>query len=341
MRIKLTAKKEVFNFCTPYVIAEIGANHNGDMSLAKEMIAAAKKSGADCVKFQSWTKDGLFSKAMLKNNPELEAMLDKFSISENQLIELKNFTDKIGIDLISTPFSNNDVDFLIDKLKAPFIKVASMDLNNYSFLEYIAKKNLPIVLSTGLSELYEIDKAIKTIENAGNNSIVILHCVSEYPPKDEAINLNNIETLQKIYPYPIGFSDHSLGFSVALAATAKGACVIEKHFTIDKELPGWDHKISACPEELTIICQESKKVNKALGEHRIVYEESNDKKVAFRRSAVAGRNIKAGESIDSDDVVFKRPGSGIPPEFKHFLVGRKAIKNIDEGSILKLEDLVS
>jgi N-acetylneuraminate synthase len=184
MKVQLTSKKEVFNFCKPYIIAELGANHNGDMELAKKLIVQAKEAGADCVKFQSWTKDSVFARKKYEDNYfiaddyrdrtdyTLEEIVDAYSISEDELLEMKKFADEIGIDCTSTPFSKKETDFLVDKLESPFIKVASMDLNNYPFLEYLAKKNKPIVISTGLSELYEIDKAVKTIEKPTHSFFV-------------------------------------------------------------------------------------------------------------------------------------------------------------------------
>ncbi len=168
MKIKLTNQKEVFNFCKPYIIAELGSNHNGDMELAKRLIIEAKEAGADCVKFQSWSKDSIFAKKKYEDNYfiaddyrdrtdyTLEEIVDTYSISENELLEMKKFADEIGIDCTSTPFNKKEADFLVDKMDTPYIKVASMDLNNYPFLEYLAKKGKPIVISTGLSELYEM-----------------------------------------------------------------------------------------------------------------------------------------------------------------------------------------
>ena len=336
----------------PYIIAELGANHNGDMKLARNLIAAAKEAGADCVKFQSWTKESVFSRKIYDDNYFLkddyrnrtdftmEQLVEKFSISENELLEMNLFARESSIDCTSTPFSNREVDYLVDTIRPPFIKIASMDINNYPFLDYIARKNLPIVISTGLSELSEIDKAIRTIEKRGNKMIVILHCVSIYPPKDEQINLENMETLKRIYPYPVGFSDHTLGFSIPLAAVAKQACIIEKHFTLDKNMEGWDHKISATPEELKIICSESKRITKALGTARILCEEDVDRLNAFRRSIVTTRVIKAGEIIQSADLDYKRPGSGIPPEAAEYIVGRTAKNEIACDQPISLEDLV-
>jgi len=343
------SKQEVDNFREPYIVAELGSNHNGDMALAKKMILAAKEAGADCVKFQSWSKETIFSKKVYQDNFflnddyrqrsdfTLEEIVEKYSISEEQLMGMKEYSDQIGIDLISTPFSNREVDFLVE-IKAPFIKVASMDLNNYHFLDYVARKKMPIVLSTGLSELAEIDQAIKTIEQAGNDRIIILHCVSIYPPSDGNVNLNNMETLRQLYPYPVGYSDHTLGFSIALAATAKGACLIEKHFTLDKNLPGWDHKVSASPEELAIICRETKRINSSLGSYRIMCEEDQERKNAFRRSAVSARNLEKGERLVANDIIFKRPGTGVAPHELKYILGRKLKSAKKQDDLFAWED---
>lgn len=351
MEIQLTKKKKVFNGCEPYIIAEIGSNHNGDMELAKKLIVEAKQAGADCVKFQSWSKDSIFSRETYDKNYflkddyrqredfTLEEIVDRFSITELQLLEMKKFCDEIGIDCTSTPFSKKEVDFLVEKMNTPFIKVASMDCNNYPFLEYIAKKGLPIVISTGLSEMFEIDRAIRTIENAGNEQIVILHCVAIYPPRDEEINLNNITTLQSLYPYPIGFSDHSIGIAIPLASVAKNVCIIEKHYTLDKNMFGWDHKVSADFGELKAIVEGSKKITAAMGSSRVRSVEPAERKREFRRSIVLTNGLKKGESISKEMIDFKRPGSGIAPEYMDVLIGRKAAIDIKADYPLKWEDL--
>ena len=340
-KIKLTEKKEVFNYCTPYVIAELGSNHNGDMKLAKKLIQEAKESGADCVKFQSWSKDTLFSKKNYQDNFNLEEIVDAYSISEKELLEMKKFAVELDIDLTSTPFSKKEVDFLLDKLESPFVKVASMDLNNYPFLEYIAKKGKPIVLSTGLSELFEIDKAIKTIESAGNRSIIILHCVANYPPVDKDINLNNIKTLMATYPeYPIGFSDHTLGIAIPTASAALGVCLIEKHFTLDKNMEGWDHKVSATKNEMKEIISNASRINDAMGSYRIKAIESDEKKREFRRSIVLRRKIKKGEVIKYEDIDYKRPGGAFDPGMTEFIVGRTVNKDLEYDHILTKEDII-
>jgi len=353
MKIQLTKNKEVYNYSNPYIIAELGANHNGDMKLAKKLIIQAKEAGADCVKFQSWSKDSVFAKKKYKDNYfiaddyrdrtdyTLEEIVEAYSISEDELLDMKKFADEIGIDCTSTPFNKKEADFLVDKMDTPFIKVASMDLNNYPFLEYLAKKNKPIIISTGLSELYEIDKAVKTIEDAGNTQIVILHCVATYPPEDKDVNLNNIKTLMQTYPnYPIGFSDHTLGTAIPLASVALGVCLIEKHFTLDKNMEGWDHKVSATKEEMKEIVENSKRISESLGSFRISATESDEKKREFRRSIVITRDMKEGNIISQSDIDYKRPGGGFDPDMTEFLVGRTVNKDLLNDHILTKEDII-
>jgi len=256
------------------------------------------------------------------------------------LKEMFDYAHEVEIDCISTPFSKKEVDFLVDVLDVPFIKIASMDVNNYPFLEYIAKKGKAMLMSTGLSELYEIDRAVKTIESTGNCQLIILHCIAIYPTPDKNVNLNNIDTLKQLYQYPIGFSDHSLGFSIPLASVAKGVCLIEKHFTLDKDMFGWDHKVSATPEEMKIIVEESKRISRALGSNRISCPEDETRKNEFRRSIVSVRNLKAGKVIKIEDLDAKRPGTGIPPGDIEYIVGRTLKNDVGEDEIVNWEDMV-
>lgn len=351
--MKITESIDINNYSKPYIIAELGSNHNGDMELAKKMIIEAKEAGADCVKFQSWSKDSIFARKKYadnyfiaddyrdRNDFTLEEIVEEYSISETELLDMKIFADEVGIDCSSTPFNKKEADFVVEQLKSPFIKVASMDLNNLPFLDYLARKNLPIIISTGLSELYEIDKAVKTIELAGNKEIVILHCVSTYPPVDSDVNLNNIKTLMEAYPdYCVGFSDHTIGIEIPLASVAMGACVIEKHFTLDKEMEGWDHKVSATKNELSAIVNGAKRINEALGSFRITATESDDKKAEFRRSIVITRTMKKGEILQLDDLDYKRPGTGLKPEMTEFIVGMSINKDLPFDHILTKEDIV-
>ena len=350
MKIQLTKNRKVGLGEHPYIIAELGSNHNGDMDICKQLILAAKDSGADCVKFQSWSKETLFAKVKYDENffladdyrnredYSLEEIVDAYAISEKQLKDMKDFCTKVDIDFASTPFSPREVDFLVDELDVSFIKIASMDVNNFPFLEYVANKNKPIILSTGLSTLSDIDNAIKTIEDAGNNQIVILHCIATYPPDDNDINLRNIGTLEKLYPYPAGFSDHTLGPCMSIAAVANNACLIEKHFTLDKDMEGWDHKVSADPEDMKIITRDSKRVSLALGSNRILRTEDDQQVKEFRRSIVASKDIEVGEEFTMEKLDFKRPGTGLEPGFTKFIIGSKAKRSISYDELLQLED---
>lgn len=352
-RLQLNNGLEISDYGKPYIIAELGSNHNGEIDLAKRMIDEAKDAGCSCIKFQSWTKDTIFSKKVYEDNLflnddyrnrtdySLEEIVDTFSFSEKQLYLMYQYCLEIGIDFASTPFSKKEVDFLVNHCKVPFLKIASMDLNNYPFLRYIASKRVPIVLSTGLSDISEIDKAISVIEKEGNSKIIILHCISIYPPKFEDINLNNIITFRNMYPnYPIGFSDHTLGGEIPVAAVALGSCMIEKHFTLDKEMFGWDHKISANPDEMKKLIVNVNNVQKALGTtRRVVNEDELLKRTAFRRSIVAAKNIPCGTILSEEDLDMKRPGTGMSPEKLDWLIGKKVIKDIKYDEILKEEDL--
>ena len=338
MKIKLTKSKFVGLGEIPYIIAEIGSNHNGDMNLAKKLVESAKRAGADCVKFQFFSTTNLFSSKNYQLNPKLKDTVSKYAMSENNLAKMKIYAEKLNIDFAVTPFSKQGADFLVEKLNVDFIKVASMDLNNLDFLEYISKKKKPIVLSTGLSNSSEIKEAVKTIKKAGNKRIVLLHCISSYPPRDNEINLNNIDNLSKTYPYPVGFSDHTIGTSISLAAIAKGACIIEKHFTLDKTMEGWDHKISADEKDMKILTKESKKVFIALGSYKRTRTEDKNTLGLFRRSIVAAKNIKKGEVFTEELIDVKRPGTGLSPNLKKLLIGKIAKRDISYDEIIKIDD---
>ena len=350
-KVQLTTSRIVSNFSEPYIIAEIGANHNGDINLAKKMIDSAIDCGCHAVKFQSWQPDSIVSKEEYAKNEtyndgdggkkhfgSLREMVEKYYLTIEQHYELDKYCKEKKIDFCSTPFTNNETD-LLHEIGVPFFKIASMDINNYNFLEHVASKKKPIVISTGMSTLGEIEAAISVINKAGNDEIVLLHCISIYPPLFEDIHLNNISMLQRTFGYPVGFSDHTIGYSIPLASVALGACIIEKHFTLDKNMPGWDHEISANPEEMKIICHESINIVKSLGSFtRTVSKAEQEKKIKFRRSAVAKTKLEIGHSLKSSDIDFKRPGSGIQPEQLNYLIGKKLKHKLDEDQLLKWSD---
>ena len=337
--------KNLVEGTSPYVIAEIGANHNGDMALAKQMIDAALACGADAAKFQSWTASSLICREEYQANQSydddpkkhfgsLEQMVEKYYLRTDQHHELKQYCDEIGIDFCSTPFAPGEVDLLCD-MNAPFIKVASMDINHWPLLRYIATKKKPVILSTGMAEMSEIDQAVRLLENEGINEIAILHCISIYPPKNEDIHLKNMETLKQAFGYPVGLSDHSIGSAIPLASVALGGCIIEKHFTTNKDLEGWDHRISADPAEMTEICHGSKAIAEAMGNHRrTVSQAEKDKIQKFRRSIVLKRAMKAGEVITAEDLDFKRPATAIAPDKMDFVVGRRLNTALDADALV-------
>lgn len=333
-----------------YIIAEIGANHNGNMDLAFQLIDEAVKCGADCVKFQSWNKSSVFSRKTYDDNYfladdyrnrtdyTLEEIVEEYSIDFKQHYLLKEHCEKMGIEFNSTPFSCAEVDLLVDELDVPFIKIASMDLNNLPFLKYVAGKKRPVVLSTGLGTLADVDDAVSCLEKNGCNEIVLLHCIAIYPPKDEQVNLNNIDMLRDTFGYPVGYSDHTLGTIAPIMSIAKGACIIEKHFTLDKNMIGWDHKVSADSSDLKTIVEAAVRGNKMLGNRRESVVESQERRDAFQRSIVAARDIPKDKVIEIEDIDYKRPGIGIPPKYSEFIVGKKAQRNISYDEIIKMED---
>mgnify|MGYP002626199250 CR=1 FL=1 len=343
---------EVREFDRPYVIAEIGANHNGDMDLAKKMIDSAIECGADCVKFQSWTKDSVFSRQVYDANYfladdyrnrtdyTLEEIVDKYHIGVEQHIELKKYCDEHDIEFASTPFSMDEADFLVEKLDVPFLKIASMDLNNVPFLAHCASLLKPIVISTGLCPMSDVALAVETLKENGckDEDIILLHCVSIYPPTDEQVNLNNIDMLRQCFGLRTGYSDHTIGTVAPVMSIAKGVCIIEKHFTLDKNMEGWDHKISANPAELAVICEAARTGYKMLGSYTKVVSENAERRDAFQRSIVAAKPIKAGQTITEADITYKRPGSGIPPKYYQMIIGRTAKRDIAFDQQITQED---
>jgi sialic acid synthase SpsE len=343
-------KTVVQDFEAPYIIAEIGSNHNGDMDLARRMIDAAHSCGCQAVKFQSWTPQSLIAKEEYDRNQtyndspkkhfgSLREMVEKYYLRPAQHVTLKRHCDGLGIEFLSTPFSFEEVD-LLEGLDVPFYKIASMDINNLLLLQYAARKGKPVVLSTGMATLEEVEQAVRTLEETGNKQILLLHCVSIYPPPWLDINLNNIPMLRKKFGYPVGFSDHTLGIEIALASVALGSCVIEKHFTTDKDLPGWDHAISADPKEMKALVEGAQNIAKALGtEKRIVSQAEREKRIKFRRSIVAKHDLAPGRPVALEDIVFKRPETGIAPDQVQKVVGKKTKRHIHEDEVISWQDL--
>lgn len=339
--LKLRGGKIIGTGQKPYIVAELNSSHGGKIETAKEMIDAAKECGCDCVKFQSWSPETLYSDEYYKGNPIAKRFVKKFSLTPDQLLELSLYCKEVGIDFSSTPYSNDEVDFLVEKTEAPFIKIASMEINNIPFLKYIAGKRIPIVLSTGMSTLNEIRAAVKAIESTGNNQLCILHCVSVYPAPAEIINLNNLITLQEEFPdYVIGYSDHTIGYEVAAASIAMGAVLVEKHFTLDNEKMGMDNNMATEPKEMKSLVDACHNVFNALGsKERSLLDGEEEQRLKMRRSLVTTREVHPGEKLSYNDIEFKRPGDGITPEHLDEIIGKTVNTYIPKGYLIRKEHL--
>lgn len=340
-RFQLANGRVIGDTYEPYIVAELNSSHNGRIDTAKQMIDAAKECGCDCVKLQSWSADSLYCDEYYKKNPISKRIVTKFSLGPDQLLELCAYCGEIGIDFSSTPYSREEVDLLADKTRAPFIKIASMEINDLPYLRYIGEKGIPIVLSTGMSTIEEIRRAVHTIESTGNRQICILHCVSVYPAKAEMINLNNIVMLQREFPdHVIGYSDHTIGYEAAAASVALGAGLIEKHFTLDNKKMGMDNNMATEPAEMKSLVEACHKVFAAMGTmERVLLESEEEQRLKMRRSLVTARYIHRGEILTPDSIEAKRPGDGIPVDQEEEVIGRTVNTDIPKGYIIRREYL--
>lgn len=327
-----------------YIVAEIGANHNGDIELAKKTIDAAKECGVDAVKFQTYTAKELISDLdrLVTMGPEgnqfterIEDMFDKITLKREMHKEVFDYARSVGLEVFSTPFSLDGIDFL-QQLDVNCFKVAASDVDYLDLLEKLAKTSKPVMLSLGKCTMGEADMAISTLENNGCDKLVIMHCVSQYPSKIEDMNLNVITSLKTLYnDHIIGFSDHSLGITAALGAVVLGARVIEKHFTLDKSLPGPDHWFSMDPLEMKSLVSEVRNIEAALGSSRkCILECENSGRNNSVRSLVINRDLKAGDIINEEDLLALRPGHGIKPYDKEKIIGMKVQKSIKKLTVL-------
>ena len=339
--MKLNNGRLINQSMTPYVIAEFNTSHFGDLRLAKEMITKAHAIGIDCVKFQSWTSDSLYSLDYYEENKMAKRFIEKFSLSQDEMTELSHFSKHLGIDFASTPYCNAEVDYLIEKCEVPFIKVASMDINNLEFLKYIANSKSAVILSTGMSTFDEVSRAVGIFEEAGSENLTILHCTSVYPSPHSIINLNNVRRLQEMFPkYQIGYSDHTLGNDVPIASVAMGCTVIEKHFTLDSTKIGMDNQMATEVDDFEQLILSIKKVYESMGNYdRSLCDEEISMKKIMRRSLVAKVDIIEGEFITADMLTAKRPPSGISPDKVFDVVGKIAVKTIQKDRILNVEDI--
>lgn len=339
--ITLRNGRRVGDYMQPYIVAELNTSHFGDLAIARNMIAQAKAAGCDCVKFQSWSADTLYSESYYKANPIAKRFVKKFALDDSQFIELAAYAREVGIDFASTPYSIEEARFLVQRCDVPFVKIASMELNNLPYLTQLGELGVPLILSTGMGALDEIIQAVRTIEITGNKNLVILHCTSVYPAAPEIIRLQNIVGLRSEFPqYPIGYSDHSIGIEIPTASIALGACLIEKHFTLDSSRIGMDNQMATEPEQMQQMIQACFNVHSAMGgTGRILGAEELAQIPLMRRSMVARVNLRCGDILQEDSIEFKRPGTGISPSEYHHCIGQKITRDIDAGSVIFDEDL--
>lgn len=342
----ITIKNRVIGADAPaYIIAEMSANHAGDIEVAKRIIRAAKESGADCVKLQTYTADTLTIDC---DNPyfqigdgtwqgeNLYQLYQKAYTPWEWQKELKEEADRIGIHIFSTPFDNSSVDFL-ESIGMEFYKVASFEIVDIPLIRYIASKGKPIILSTGMASLGEIEEAVTAIREEGNSQIALLKCSSAYPAISDEMNLKTLVNMAEVFQVPTGLSDHSMGSIGAVTAVALGAKIIEKHFCISREIDNPDASFSMEPEEFKKMVEEIRSAEKAIGQVKYGITSQEKKNVKFRRSLFVVEDIKEGECLTKDNVRSIRPGYGLPPKHYKDVLGKKAIKNIKRGTPLSYD----
>ena len=336
-----------------FIIAEAGVNHNGDVHIAKGLIDAAVEAGADAVKFQTFRAEKIVTKTSKKADYQVRntgldesqfSMLRKLELSESAHRDLFTYCAERDIMFMSTPFDEGSADFL-DGLGMSIFKIPSGEITDKPLIVHIAAKKKPVILSTGMSYVEEVEKAVGWItgvwgDKQNSPRLTLLHCVSNYPADTADVNLLAMTTMKERLGFPVGFSDHTMGTDVTAAAVALGASVIEKHFTLDRTMEGPDHKASLEPAELRQMVKAIRNIEKALGDgiKRPAASEGPLREIA-RKSLVAARPVDAGAVITFNDIAVKRPGTGIPPEFMETVIGKKAVRNIEEDTLIVWEDL--
>ena len=331
-----------------FIIAEAGVNHNGRLEMAYKLVDAAVRSGADAVKFQTFKAHKVISacapKALyqMQTTGEGESQLEmakRLELPFEAFRQLDHYCRQQGILFMSTPFDDESAEFLA-QLGVPVFKIPSGEITNLPFLARVARYGRPMIVSTGMSTLQEVETAVRIIRDTGNRQLVLLHCVSNYPADPAETNLLAMRTMVEAFEIPVGYSDHTPGIDVALAAVAVGACVIEKHFTLDRHLPGPDHRASLEPDELTALVRGIRTVTVALGHGRKEPATSEASTAAVaRKSVVAARDIPGGTILTEELLAIKRPGTGLSPAMRSQIVGRRARRDIPEDMLISEEML--
>ncbi len=330
-----------------YVVAEAGANHNRDLAMGKELIDVAAEAGADAVKFQTYSAETLYSKKTPKfsylekhTSKDTWQLIKDIELPREWQAELQAWARTRGIVFFSSPFDYRAVDEL-DALGVPAYKIASFEIVDLPLIRHAATKGRPMILSTGLATYEDIHDAIETCRSAGNRDVVLLQCASLYPAPPARVNLRAMETMRRAFGVPVGLSDHTLGIHVAGAAVAMGACLLEKHLTLSRTLPGPDHAFAIEPTELKAMVRQIRDIEAALGDGRKVgpAPEEEEMHQKARRSLIAARAIPKGTRIERDMIAIKRPGFGIRPKLIELVVGRVSKVDIEEDTVLTWEML--
>lgn len=331
-----------------FIIAEVGVNHNGDLTTAHRMVDAIADAGCDCVKFQTFSADEFCNdpddmyEYVSQGEVVRESMLEmfrRFELKRGEFAELFDHAHERNMIAMSTPTDKAAVE-LLETLGVGAYKVGSDDLVYTPFLQYVTDKGKPVIISTGMAEMADVERAVATIEAQGTEGqAVILHCISQYPTPENAVNLRRIETLRARFPQcVVGYSDHSWGITSALGAVALGAAVVEKHFTLDNDMPGPDHRFSANPQQLTDMVREIRKLEASMGSG-VIEKSAADQEMAdlCHRSIYAAQDLAVGHVLSEDDFVYQRPGTGLMPYHTADLVGKRLCVGVEKGAAMRLD----
>lgn len=326
-----------------YIIAEAGVNHNGKLEIAKRMVSAAKQAGCDCIKFQTFQAERLvtgqaersvYQRENTRSNDSQYKMLKDLELSAQNFAELKLCCENEGIDFLSTPFEEVSAQLLWE-LGLSTWKIPSGEITNQPFLQKIGSYRQKVILSTGMSTLEEVERAVGWLRASGTEDITLLHCTSNYPTPPNEVNMRAMLTLQEQFQLPVGYSDHTEGIVIPIMAAAMGACMIEKHFTLDRTMPGPDHKASLEPDELRQMVQGIRTVEQAFGTGEKVPAQSEfATQIAARKSIVLSHAVPAGQPLRMEDLAIKRPGSGIAPFRLTEVIGQKLNRTLPQDTLL-------
>lgn len=328
-----------------YIIAEAGVNHNGSLELAKALVDKAVEAGADAVKFQTFKTENIackdadkaeYQKNTTNSDENQFEMLKRLELTPHMHEEIIQYCEKKGITFLSTPFDLDSIDYL-NEIGISIMKIPSGEITNYPYLKKIGQTKKKVILSTGMSELEEVEAAIKVLRENGSNNITVLQCNTDYPTPYSDVNLNAMLTMKEKLNVPVGYSDHTMGIEIPIAAVAMGATVIEKHFTLDRNMEGPDHKASLEPEELQAMVQAIRNVELALGSGVKRPSKSEEKNISIvRKSIVAKKDISNGDLFTAQNLTTKRPGSGLSPMCWDEVIGQKAKKDFRRDELIEI-----